>query len=105
MANRYLTAIDQGTTSTRCMLFDQRARLAAVAQREHRQYFPKPAWVEHDATQIWRNVARLIPQTLREFGVDSTQVVALGIANKRETSLLSVRHNGVPVAHALVRHD
>jgi len=105
MANRYVMAIDQGTTSTRCMLFDQRARLAAVAQREHRQYFPKPAWVEHDATQIWRNVARLIPQTLRESGVDSTQVVALGIANQRETSLLWDRHTGVPVAHALVWQD
>src|SRR5699024_2282520 len=105
MANRYVMAIDQGTTSTRCMLFDQRARLSAVAQREHRQYFPKPAWVEHDATQIWRNVARLIPQTLRESGVDSTQVVALGIANQRETSLLWDRHTGVPVAHALVWQD
>jgi len=105
MANRYVMAIDQGTTSTRCMLFDQRARLSAVAQREHRQYFPKPAWVEHDATEIWRNVARLIPQTLRESGVDSGQVVALGIANQRETSLVWDRHTGVPVSRALVWQD
>lgn len=105
MANRYVMAIDQGTTSTRCMLFDQRARLTAVAQREHRQFFPKPAWVEHDATEIWRNVERTIPQTLRESGVDSGQVVALGIANQRETSLLWDRHTGTPVSHALVWQD
>lgn len=105
MAQRYVMSIDQGTTSSRCMLFDQRARLVAIAQREHRQYFPKPAWVEHDAAEIWRNVERVMPQVLRDAGVEASQVVALGIANQRETTLLWDRHTGEPVGHALVWQD
>ncbi|NDL59559.1 glycerol kinase GlpK [Phytoactinopolyspora mesophila] len=105
MAQRYVMSIDQGTTSTRCILFDQRGRLAAVSQREHHQYFPKPGWVEQDAVEIWRNVDRIVPRALSEAGISGTDVVALGIANQRETSVIWDRHTGAPVGHAIVWQD
>ncbi|WP_019819488.1 glycerol kinase GlpK [Saccharomonospora saliphila] len=105
MPAQYVMAIDQGTTSTRCLVFDQRARLVAVVQREHRQYYPKPGWVEHDPTEIWRNVDRIVPQALREAGVTAEQVAGLGIANQRETTVVWDRHTGAPVGHALVWQD
>jgi glycerol kinase len=71
MAQRYVVAIDQGTTSTRCILFDQDGRLVSVAQREHHQYFPRPGWVEQDAVEIWRNVDRIVPRALRDAGVSA----------------------------------
>lgn len=105
MAQRYVVAIDQGTTSTRCILFDQDGRLASVAQREHHQYFPRPGWVEQDAVEIWRNVDRIVPRALRDAGVSTEQIVALGIANQRETAVMWDRHTGVPVGRAIVWED
>jgi glycerol kinase len=105
MSQRFVMAIDQGTTSTRCILFDHNARLVAVAQREHRQYYPRPGWVEQDAVEIWRNVDRIMPQALRDAGIAPEQVVALGIANQRETAVVWDRHTGVPVARTLVWED
>ncbi|RKS75705.1 glycerol kinase [Motilibacter peucedani] len=105
MAERYVAAVDQGTTSTRCILFDQGGRLVSVAQREHRQHYPQPGWVEHDATEIWRNVQAVVPEAVRQAGVSVDQVVALGITNQRETIVLWDRHTGVPVARAIVWQD
>ncbi|HEV8562997.1 MAG TPA: glycerol kinase GlpK [Actinophytocola sp.] len=105
MAQRFVMSIDQGTTSTRCIVFDQNARLVSVAQREHRQYYPRPGWVEQDAVEIWRNVDRIMPQALREAGIDAAAVVALGIANQRETMVVWDRHTGVPVGRAIVWED
>jgi glycerol kinase len=105
MTQRYVVAIDQGTTSTRCILFDQDGRLASVAQREHHQYFPRPGWVEQDAVEIWRNVDRIVPRALRDAGVSTEQIVALGIANQRETAVVWDRHTGVPVGRAIVWED
>jgi glycerol kinase len=105
MVQRYVMSIDQGTTSTRCILFEQRGRLVSVVQREHQQHFPKPGWVEHDATEIWRNVERIVPRALREAGIDADQVVGLGIANQRETIVLWDRHTGVPVGRAITWQD
>ncbi|GAB3479235.1 glycerol kinase GlpK [Amycolatopsis cihanbeyliensis] len=105
MAQKYVMAIDQGTTSTRCILFDHRARLVSVAQREHHQHFPKPGWVEHDAVEIWRNVDRIVPQALREAGIEANRIAALGITNQRETTVLWDRHTGVPVSRAIVWQD
>ena len=102
---RFVMAIDQGTTSTRCIVFDQNARLVAVAQREHRQYHPRPGWVEQDAVEIWRNVDRIMPQALRQAGITADQVVALGITNQRETFVVWDRHTGVPVGRAIVWED
>jgi glycerol kinase len=105
MVARYVMSIDQGTTSTRCILFDQRGRLHSVVQKEHQQYFPKPGWVEHDAVEIWRNLERLVPQALRQAGIEANQVVAVGIANQRETIVLWDRHTGVPIGRAIVWLD
>ncbi|MFC0625867.1 glycerol kinase GlpK [Kribbella deserti] len=105
MAEQYVVAIDQGTTSTRCILFDRRGRLVSVAQREHRQYFPKPGWVEHDAAEIWRNVTRVVPAAIRQIGATAEQIVAIGITNQRETSLLWDRRTGQPIGHAVVWQD
>jgi glycerol kinase len=105
MVQRYVMSIDQGTTSTRCILFDQRGRLVSVVQKEHQQYFPKPGWVEHDAVEIWRNLARIVPQALTQAGIGAEQVVAIGIANQRETTVLWDRHTGTPTGHAIVWQD
>ena len=105
MTDRYVVAIDQGTTSTRCIVFDHRARLVSVAQREHQQHYPQPGWVEHDAAEIWRNVQRLVPQALAQAGVRREQVVAIGIANQRETTVLWDRATGIPISRAVNWQD
>ncbi|MBF6332476.1 glycerol kinase GlpK [Nocardia transvalensis] len=105
MTQRYVLAVDQGTTSTRCILFDQRARLVGVTQREHRQYYPRPGWVEQDATEIWRSVERMLPRVLREAAVTADQVAAVGIANQRESTVVWDRHTGVPVSRAVIWQD
>ncbi|MFJ7214616.1 glycerol kinase GlpK [Amycolatopsis sp. NPDC098790] len=105
MVQRYVMSIDQGTTSTRCILFDARGRLVSVVQREHQQHFPRPGWVEHDAVEIWRNLARIVPQALADAGATAEQVVGLGIANQRETTVLWDRHTGNPVGRAIVWQD
>ncbi|NEE02575.1 glycerol kinase GlpK [Phytoactinopolyspora halotolerans] len=98
-------AIDQGTTSTRCIVFDFRGRLNAVVQREHRHHFPRPGWVEHDAEAIWRDVQRIVPETLNQAGIAVDQVSALGIANQRETTVLWDRHTGATVGRAIGWED
>ncbi len=105
MTARCVMSIDQGTTSTRCMLFDRRGQLLSVAQREHQQHFPRPGWVEHDPMEIWRNLGRIVPQAMRDAGVTSEDVVALGIANQRETTVLWDRHTGHPIGRAIVWQD
>ncbi|MEV0201649.1 glycerol kinase GlpK [Nonomuraea sp. NPDC050691] len=105
MATRYVMSIDQGTTSTRCIIFDQQGRLVSVTQREHRQHFPQPGWVEHDAVEIWRNLERIAPEALKQAGVGLEQVAAIGIANQRETTLVWDRRTGVPLRRAIVWQD
>ncbi|MFE0019405.1 glycerol kinase GlpK [Amycolatopsis sp. NPDC059021] len=105
MVQRFVMSIDQGTTSTRCILFDARGRLVSVVQREHQQHFPRPGWVEHDAVEIWKNLGRIVPQALAQAGASAEQVVGLGIANQRETTVLWDRHTGAPVSRAIVWQD
>ncbi|MGY1943835.1 glycerol kinase GlpK [Nocardia asiatica] len=102
---RYVLAIDQGTTSTRCILFDQRARLVGVAQRRHQQHYPRPGWAEQDALEIWRDVERIVPQALRDSGVAADRIAALGIANQRETTVVWDRRTGIPIGRAIVWQD
>ena len=68
MRQRLVAALDQGTTSTRCMLFDRQGRMVSIAQREHQQFYPHPGWVEHDASEIWSIVRRIVPQALEDAG-------------------------------------
>ncbi|MFB0614492.1 glycerol kinase GlpK [Streptomyces sp. AGS-58] len=105
MAERYVMSIDQGTNSTRCILFDHRGRLVSVAQREHQQHFPRPGWVEHDAVEIWQNLRRVVPEALSDAGVEADRVAALGVANQRETTLLWDRRTGAPLCRAIVWQD
>ncbi|MEU8244405.1 glycerol kinase GlpK [Actinoplanes missouriensis] len=105
MTERFVVAIDQGTTSTRCIVFDRRGQLVSLAQQEHKQYFPRPGWVEHDAAEIWRNVERLAPRALRRAGIGLDQVAALGIANQRETTVLWDAVTGVPIGRAIIWQD
>ncbi|MBF6224297.1 glycerol kinase GlpK [Nocardia abscessus] len=102
---RYVLAIDQGTTSTRCILFDQRARLVGVAQRRHQQHYPRPGWAEQDALEIWRDVERIVPQVLRDSGIAADRIAALGIANQRETTVVWDRRTGIPIGRAIVWQD
>jgi glycerol kinase len=105
MTDKYVVAIDQGTTSTRCIVFDRRGQLVSLAQQEHKQYFPRPGWVEHDAMEIWRNVERLAPRVLSRAGISLDQVAAVGIANQRETTVIWDRLTGVPIGRAIIWQD
>jgi glycerol kinase len=102
---QYIAAIDQGTTSTRVILFDQAGNGVAVGQKEHEQIFPKPGWVEHDANEIWRNTLEVAAQALESAGATSRDIAAIGITNQRETTLLWDRATGEPVHNALVWQD
>lgn len=105
MTARFVAALDQGTTSTRCILFDQRGRMVSVAQREHRQHYPRAGWVEHDASEIWNIVQRILRQALSDVGAQPDQVLGLGITNQRETTVVWDRHTGEPVHRAIVWQD
>jgi glycerol kinase len=105
MVAHYVMSIDQGTGSTRCILFDQGGRLVSVAQREHRQHYPRPGWVEHDAVEIWRNLEHVAREALGRAGASTEQVAAVGIANQRETSVLWDRRTGTPIGRAIVWQD
>jgi glycerol kinase len=101
----YIGAIDQGTTSTRFMVFDKAARTVAVAQKEHEQIFPKPGWVEHDALEILRRTQEVIGEALAQRGLRPTDLAAIGITNQRETTVVWERATGKPVANAIVWQD
>lgn len=99
---RYLLAIDQGTTSTRAILFDRRGRPAYMAQKEFPQYFPKPGWVEHNADEIWVSVLSVVGTVLTENRIDPARIEAIGITNQRETAVVWDRATGLPIHHAIV---
>jgi glycerol kinase len=101
----YVAAIDQGTTSTRCLLFDHDGRMVSLAQEQHHQFHPHPGWVEHDAEEIWQLVCRLLPQALADADATSDQLVGLGITNQRETTVVWDRTTGLPVARAIGWQD
>jgi glycerol kinase len=100
-----IAAIDQGTTSTRCILFDHDAQVVAVEQVEHRQHLPRPGWVEHDASEIWTNVRTVVGGALARAELTSTDVAAIGITNQRETTVVWDRGTGKPIAPAIVWQD
>jgi glycerol kinase len=101
----YIGALDQGTTSTRFILFDRSGQIAASAQKEHAQIYPQPGWVEHDALEIWNNSLDVIATTLQRAGLGAQHLAAIGITNQRESTLLWDRRNGQPLHHALVWQD
>jgi glycerol kinase len=101
----YVGAIDQGTTSTRFMVFDRAARVVAVAQKEHEQIYPQPGWVEHDPLEILRRAEEVIAEALNQRGLRGSDLAAIGITNQRETTVLWERKTGKPVANAIVWQD
>jgi glycerol kinase len=102
---KYAAALDQGTTSTRCMIFDHGGRVVAVAQREHEQIYPRPGWVEHDAGEIWARTRAVIEEAVGAAGASREDFAGVGITNQRETTLVWDRATGEPVHNALVWQD
>jgi glycerol kinase len=105
MSGRYVASIDQGTASSRCFVFDDRARVVSVAQHEHRQHFPRPGWVEHDPEEIWRNVMLVVRVALDKADLSPPDLCGVGIANQRETTVLWDRRTGAPVHNAINWQD
>ena len=103
--SRYVAAIDQGTTSTRCIVFDRQGTIQAVAQKEHRQIHPRPGWVEHDAEEIWSNAEAVVAEALRTLDITPGDLAAVGVANQRETTLVWRRADGRPIHNAIVWQD
>jgi len=102
---KYVAAVDQGTTSTRCMVFDHAGRVVSLSQKEHRQIYPQPGWVEHDALEIWANARQVLDRALAQAAVDAGSVVALGVTNQRETTLVWDKSSGKPYYNAIVWQD
>jgi len=102
---KYAAAIDQGTTSTRFMVFDHAGKVVGVFQKEHEQIYPKPGWVEHDPMEIWARTQEVIDGTLKQFKIDPKDIAAVGVTNQRETTVVWERATGKPVYNAIVWQD
>lgn len=100
--SRYIMALDQGTTSSRCILFNKKGEIISKAQKEFKQYFPKPGWVEHDAMEIWGSQIGVAHEAMQQIGADYRDIAAIGISNQRETTVVWDRNTGKPVCNALV---
>ena len=101
----YILAIDQGTTSSRAVVFDKKGSIVSVAQKEFTQIFPKPGWVEHDATEIWSTQAGMAAEAVTKKGIKGEQIAAIGITNQRETAVVWDRKTGEPIYNAIVWQD
>jgi glycerol kinase len=104
-SSRYLLALDQGTSSSRSIVFDSRGRIVAMAQREFRQLFPRPGWVEHDPTEIWNSQLATAREALSAAGAAANDIAAIGITNQRETTVVWNRRTGAPLCNAIVWQD
>ncbi len=102
---QYLGALDQGTTSTRFMIFDRSGKVISAAQKEHEQIYPEPGWVEHDPMEIWKRTLEVIDEACAAKSVDATEIACVGITNQRETTVVWDRRTGKPVMNALVWQD
>jgi glycerol kinase len=102
---KYVIAIDQGTTSSRCIIFDHSGSIVASDQKEHTQIYPKPGWVEHDALEIWNSVLYVIRGALNKTNIPLSEIAACGITNQRETTVVWERASGRPIANAIVWQD
>ncbi len=102
---KYVAAVDQGTTSTRCIIFDRKGRIVGVDQKEHEQIYPKPGWVEHDPMEIWERTQEVIRGAIANGGIDPKDIAAVGVTNQRETTVVWNRHTGEPYYNAIVWQD
>ncbi len=103
--SQYILALDQGTTSSRAVVFDKQGAIVSVAQKEFTQIFPKPGWVEHDATEIWSTQAGMAAEAVAKKGIEGSQIAAIGITNQRETAVVWDRKTGEPIYNAIVWQD
>ncbi len=99
---KYVMALDSGTTSNRCILFNCRGEICSMAQKEFMQYFPQPGWVEHDANEIWQSQLQVAREAMRKIDAAPEDIAAIGITNQRETTILWDRRTGQPISHAIV---
>ena len=99
---KYVMALDAGTTSNRCILFNEKGEMCSVAQKEFTQYFPQPGWVEHDANEIWQTQLSVAREAMQKVGAKAEDIAAIGITNQRETTIVWDRATGQPVYHAIV---
>ena len=99
---KYVMALDAGTTSNRCILFNEKGEMCSVAQREFTQYFPKPGWVEHDADEIWASMLGVAVEEMNMINAEAEDIAAIGITNQRETTIVWDKNTGQPVYHAIV---
>ena len=99
---KYVMALDAGTTSNRCILFNEKGEMCSVAQREFTQYFPKPGWVEHDADEIWASMLGVAVEAMNMIGAEAEDIAAIGITNQRETTIVWDKETGEPIHHAIV---
>ena len=99
---QFVMALDAGTTSNRCILFDRRGNIRSVAQKEFTQYFPKPGWVEHDADEIWSTQLGVAVEAMTKIGAEAADIAAIGITNQRETVIVWDKKTGEPICHAIV---
>ena len=100
--SKYVMALDAGTTSNRCILFDNKGEICSIAQKEFTQYFPKPGWVEHDANEIWSSQLGVAVEAMNKIGAEASDIAAIGITNQRETAIVWDKNTGEPVHHAIV---
>src|SRR6266567_38075 len=103
--SQYIGAIDQGTTSTRFMVFDRSGRIVSVAQKEHEQIYPKPGWVEHDPAEIWRRTEEVIGEAMAAKSLKPSDLAGIGITNQRETTVVWNKKTGKAVYNAIVWQD
>ena len=99
---KYIMALDSGTTSNRCILFDRSGNVCSVAQKEFTQHFPQPGWVEHDADEIFATQLEVARQALNNIGATAADIAAIGITNQRETTIVWEKSTGRPVCNAIV---
>jgi len=100
--SKYVMALDAGTTSNRCILFNEKGQMCSVSQKEFTQYFPQPGWVEHDADEIWASMLGVAVEAMNKIGASAEDISAIGITNQRETAIVWDKHTGEPVSHAIV---
>ena len=99
---KYIMSLDQGTTSSRCILFDRGGNICALVQKEFRQIYPQPGWVEHDAEEIWDTTLEVSRAAMAKLGVEAKDIAAIGITNQRETTVIWDKATGEPIANAIV---
>ncbi|HAM46026.1 MAG TPA: glycerol kinase, partial [Propionibacteriaceae bacterium] len=105
MADKFIMAIDQGTTSSRAIIFNHEGRIVSVGQKEHEQIFPRAGWVEHDPVEVWNAIREVVAEALSKASLNKDNIQAVGITNQRETAVVWNKETGQPVYNAIVWQD